>query len=272
MAGIVTLRRSWGRQKPPLGTPLSPRHPLAAGLVACWPVAEPAPPREALSGSVMSLLGSAPTRTAVPGWGPGLNFPATSGYGMSQSLPRWDAATRVTIAAVVRPALTSRGDIAGTWTSGVTQKALLTSGITASRFAFYCAFSSAAVGVTSTVDYVVGRAYFIVATYDGTISRLYIDGFLDNTATPNLSLRSAAGDSFYVTSSDGSATFQGDLAYLACWDRDLSGGEVLALHLDPYAIFAPPAPRRVSAPAPAAGGMVALPPTRRLRNRTLVRI
>src|SRR4051812_10928680 len=65
MAAIVALRRSWGRQKPPIGTPINLGHPLAAKLWDCLPLNECGGiPRDPIAPAA-----NVPVFTGTPTWG-----------------------------------------------------------------------------------------------------------------------------------------------------------------------------------------------------------
>src|SRR5690242_1800589 len=76
---IVATRRSWGRRKPPVGTPLARAHPLARGLVGCWPLNEGTGTlaRDAAGGNHLTLT-AASLWSASPALGPALAADSTN--------------------------------------------------------------------------------------------------------------------------------------------------------------------------------------------------
>lgn len=86
--------------------------------------------------------------------------------------------------------------------------------------------------VQSTTPVVVGQFYHVVASYDGTTLRLYVNGVLEGQATPAIALDygtrpvflGSSGESFW----DGK--LNGIVDEATIYNRALSAGEVLQLH------------------------------------------
>ena len=82
--------------------------------------------------------------------------------------------------------------------------------------------------VTSTTSASVGTWYFVVATWDGTTSKIYVDGYLSNSNTVG-GFDTNTGNLYLATCSS-SNVYTGDVDEVGIWTRALSSAEVLQLY------------------------------------------
>jgi hypothetical protein len=223
--------------------PLEWGHPLNAGLIGDWSVTPNSGWRAAKTFRDLTRGGRSPkdgTLTSGPTWAGGkgrrggfgsLGVAGGADHVDMGTVPVVNALTKFTIGVWVRLAATgSRMDIVGVWASGLTQKFLLTYHIpTASKFGFYVSAGANALGTSGTTSPVAGPWYFVVGTYDGANSALYVNGVREGTSSPGVTLFTGASP-FRVAKSDGSATLSGGFDGLLLYDRALSPAYVAALY------------------------------------------
>ncbi len=164
--------------------------------------------------------------------GPSLEFDGSNDY-VECGLPERirNATNAITVAAIVKPYATTRGDIFTRWQSGSTQHFNLLQGVTASRFAFYVSDGSGGIGATDSANFTVGQWYFIVGTYDGSVIRLYRDGVQVASTSAVLTMSNNATSFVRFGISDSQTTWPGMINMGAIWSQvALSGGEVASLY------------------------------------------
>jgi hypothetical protein len=168
---------------------------------------------------------------------------------------RYSNTNRLTVWALMRPDVSTRGDVVTIWGSGadgVSQFNLLY-GLTSLKPQFYISSPSATAnsGAAATAMR-LAQMHTIAGTYDGASVKVYLDGREEASAASTLTL-DVTGLAPYRLGNNGAldGDLNGLIALAAVWDRVLSKGELRALHINPWALFRNE--RRIYLPA-AAGG------------------
>lgn len=260
MAGIVGLPRSWGRTKPPPGTPIDWGNPLTRGLIHAYLLNE--------GGGVNALdacgrkdMGQVGTLTRGFGSrGPAVTVPSASNY-LTQ--PAWNSGLTL---------------VGATWVVFCRLPALVAEG----GF-FFSRGSSPCFGMMTATDglhlgFNWRDDYFASWIWTGGPAiPTNKDCFLAVSVGPNSAL-AVADDAQAIQSAGHPAqpyngahsigcdtynvpvrTIPGRYDLALFWGRTLSAGELTQVRLDPYALWSPPTARRPYS-APAAAAAAPMPP------------
>ena len=248
------LESGW-LQKPPLGVQLNRAHPLAKGLVGCWPFNEGGGDKAYdLSGygnhGTLKNMAFPPTITS--GWNPGrngmvLNFGGTNDYidcGANASLNL--GASDIPHSLELR---FKRAD------SDTNQFLLRKSGAPGSgNNCVFLAFSTVSPvnrlrmnlydGVndrnwyTNTV-FNDKKWHHVVATRVNTVISLYVDGVLETSSSQTLGDCSNPSAPLRIGSMKDDGYFAGSIDYVKIYNREVIANEIQHLYIDPYCIFEP---------------------------------
>jgi hypothetical protein len=273
MAGLVALPRSWGKQKPPIGTPIDRSRPVGRSVVRLWRFDSLAD-RDASSGVPLTATGAPAVGMGV--WGnsglagvhPGVSLDYWSHPAVAE-LQGLKAFSVVCVHAIdVSPSGTS-WDFFGKWDNGggTTQHFLRASGGNFQWFVTNAASSTASCSYPDTA-WPARTRHVSVWTADGANLRAYDNGVLIGGPTalagPYLPADSPAWGIGFGRSSGinpGDVTLFWRLAYFAYLNRAMTAAEAQGLYLDPFAIFTPPATQRYFAAAAGGADATATPAT-----------
>jgi hypothetical protein len=233
------MRNSWGRTKPPLGTPIMAGHPLVRGLIGLWALNEcgGTSARSAsvvLGGNLSLVTGSVPWSASDIGYA--LSFEAgTNYYGVPDTVN-----SAVTLAFLVNP-----DTVSGTHDN---QTIFSTDG-----YRSYFSVGGGAPNIYSTTPGawmdgsggVAAGVWTMVAYSQSAAGReLWAGGVLRGSSGTSANTLGAATLRFLgrrVDDLGGAPQFLGKIGMVAAWSRVLSAGEHASLAADPWAIFTPPA-------------------------------
>lgn len=246
---MILLRpRAWGQQKPPLGAQILPGHPLAHGHLDGWLLND-------LGGAadIRSLRGQTATQTntadrIVTPAGPAVVATNSATVFSAGVTPRLKPTSALTLAAYIyvpsAPAAVNQ--------------TMLHSGVIGGTGGYHLGLTTAALprliinSTTSLTSQAVtaGNAYLIVGTWNGTQSRVYINGVLASGPTAVSAITYGSEIVQLMSSNNASQQLRAGLVYAHIWDRALTGDEIQWLYTEPYAMIAPPGTRRMwSVPA-----------------------
>jgi hypothetical protein len=240
--------------KPGVGTPIDRSHPAARGLQACWLCNENGGRMLYDSmGSYHFVLTGGVARVAEP-LGPGIKFDGTSGQGLAAGHPLASAqAYTVLLRLRQKDALASPfGPYLGSEQGHMT--GLYIAQDINTTLQFWATSSKMTIPVTNDV-----WGHYALQWSNATgIQRSYVNGlaFGDNVnvfgtlpayTNTYLGLASAATGSYLMDAS---------VSSISVYNRFLSAVEIAADYASPYAMFAPPQPRRFYS-LPASGGSAA---------------
>lgn len=166
------------------------------------------------------------TPTSNPGGKGSLKF-GTSTYATTTF--KGSNRNAVSVACWIIPGTTGRGDLVTCWHNGTTlgDQFDLLYGLTAGKPQFYISSGSAlgTSGVNPTGGAMtVGLPYRVMGTFDGTTVAVYLNGALQASATPGLSLGS--GTNLYIGNNQaGDGQFTGNINDVSMWNRGLPAEE-----------------------------------------------
>jgi hypothetical protein len=245
------MRNGWGRQKPPLGTPIQWGHPLARGLLRSYLFTP---------GAVLdSVTGIRLTTSGAPGWtagpcGPLRNYAANGDYDTDSTFPGLSPLRGYSIIGRFRATT-----VDGNWRPLVHSQASggdralflgLSGGYnsTSNSWVFFPndAADSAAYSGTAIV---AGQWYDFALTRSGApfdyiagVSSMYLDGVLGSRSTTGSSIDLGVAPLNIGRDTSNNFQFLGDVSELHFWDRELSITEIQNWRTNPFAMFAPPSP------------------------------
>lgn len=237
---------SWGLQKPPVGAPIAARHPLTNGLLRLWLVNEGAGRLINELASGYASTAAAGDTTTVPTWGAQGTVHGGQGYwaptGPAINTPVASLWVRVRYDGNLAGGLQSPIGFANGFGSAATREKFLYVDSTHTVTGY--AWDGGARYVTSSA-LVVGGWYDIVATWDGSNGRIYLNGILNATATCGNTYVSYTVANIWLggQATDGTErTWNGIISRAGVWNRALAPAEVAWLYAEPYAMIAPPVP------------------------------
>jgi hypothetical protein len=257
MAAVLTLPRSWGRRKPPCGTPPNRSKVRSLGIVALYGMAEGGGValRELTGRSLAASIVGSPAPVWTQGdRGAAVSHNGAAGWIDGGTPAAVTALNAMTVSAFVRPAATTRGDWVSMWggTTGTDRKFDLLQGFSGSAFSFFCGNASTFASTPSVTAATVGRDVLVTGTYDGSTIAIYVNGVLEGTAALAGPLVTSGAISLQIGGSNAGAFASGLIYRALVAERPWTAAEVRADALDPWALWAPPAPRMSLVP-PAAG-------------------
>jgi len=253
--GAWVPRGAWGlglgwRQKPPVGARTVPQHPLLA---------------QCRIFSVMNEMSSLVVMNHAPGglgrhgvWhtlaagglvpdyvmteeGPCTRHLRSNSHAVKYGdFPDWFISGSFTVGVRVRitaDAGLSRY-ICGDYDGGSNSSFVLRASA-ANRFQFWWENpAGTAPAVTGAVAVTLAQWYTVMATWDGTTRRLYVDGAADGTEATaqgraDVGLSACAGRAGEFNGGH----FTGELGWFGLWGRQLSAVEAFTMHADPYCVF-----------------------------------
>jgi hypothetical protein len=152
---------------------------------------------------------------------------------------------KITVLAVVNVGVTTRGDMVCIWFNGTsTSQFDLLYGLTSGAPQFYVSDgSSLNSSGASSVLLSLNKDQVVVGTHDGSVTSVYVDGVLGNSAVTSITLNTSSLQQVTIgnnTLHDGSMT--GSVYLAAVWDRCLSASEIAELCRtvrSPWQIFSP---------------------------------
>ena len=97
------------------------------------------------------------------------------------------------------------------------------------KFYFQINISSSTKSVGSTTTYVANRWYHVSGTYDGSQQKLYVDGVLEDDDAETGSIDNGDASLWIGAAADGDKYFNGKIANVGLWSRDLSLEEINSL-------------------------------------------
>jgi hypothetical protein len=231
-------RKSWGQQKPVLGSQLMAGHSLARGLVGCWlfneaggrTVGDLATTARSALGSTLAL-GPAGVRLV--------------GFTFADSITTSKTFNDTAFSYVVRCRPTSNNFSSNRY--------LLFEGTAGGRNIGTNASGKAWVFNVLTGNYTISanELVTIVHSHIGGTSSVYVNGKIDvsGAVTP------ATGGTFVMGAYGGGGfTWDGDIEQVSVYNRALTASEVAWLYADPYAMVVPPVARRSYFVAGGGGG------------------
>ncbi len=253
-------------QKPALGAVLDPTHPLAVGLVGCWPFLE----RGSLATRDYAPATAPGTFTNGPTWGvqsvPVISFAVGSDQYVNVGNPtKLQITGALTIATHyrLRTGLASGADymlVAKDKDSGGRAYTMDVSGTAAWGTRFYINGGSGDHVTNTAIEGITAAAgddKAAVGVYDPSIPqvRIYVNGVLMNTSSSaDASIPAATANVLFGRREYSGFTepLDGWLRYVYIWNRVLSAGEILALYQEPYALLQEPLGQRSLFVPPAA--------------------
>lgn len=157
-------------------------------------------------------------------------FNGTTGYvSAPDGASSWPFAamsgTKISVEAWMKPAaLPSAGNYMMAWSKGTASVGIDSTG----KVVFAATIAGTPRSIISVTAFVVNATHHIVATYDGKVMRLYVDGGLEASATwpGGFSLATATNIGRNIAGTNG--YLNGTLDEVAVYDRVLSDTEVLA--------------------------------------------
>lgn len=233
--------------KPTIFTPVNKSHPLARGLVGCWPMNEGAYNKDFTKVFDLSGNGNHGIFSELVTWSAGIhgssiNLPATAeevDIGTPADHPSLDVDV-ITIAAIIKPGdLSSWGTIYGAQYDQGAWLALDSS----EKVAFYTKGVDVAydtwTGIGSSLT--IGQWYHVAATYDGKRKYVYVNGILigskDTGAKAGLLDIDTAEVLAIGMNITGTYDFVGDISSVTVWNRVLSASEIALLYREPFCMF-----------------------------------
>ena len=142
--------------------------------------------------------------------------------------------TQLTVSLWVRKNSTgARTDILGMWKDGATQKFLVTYEIpTSGKFGFYVSIGSGATGTSATTTVNANQWYYVTCTYDGSNAAIYVNGVLEGSSSPGITLYTGSSSIFAIAKSDGAPCIGGHVDDVRVYNRALTANQVSALYLE----------------------------------------
>lgn len=248
----------YATQKPPLGTPINPSHPLSVGLVAQSLLNEGGgiKVREAVKGLFPGTITGTGSSWSRGGWFSGASS-AYLDYGNQAGLYLANAFT-IYIRFTRTAAYASNSFIAGDYTAaGSVSNYALRISATTHLFNFWWENPNSQIyNTVSNVAVPLNTVSTLAATWDGGTRFVYIlsQGVRDvSSPNSNPQTHTDVGQNFAIGNA-GSFVGTGAQGLYDCWgmyNRPLSLAELQRLHAEPYAMYTPP--RRVFYRAPTAG-------------------
>jgi hypothetical protein len=241
---MILLRpRAWGQQKPPLGSQILSGHPLAHGHLDGWLLND-------LGGAadIRSLRGQTVTQTntadrTVSPVGPILVPTNNSTVFSAGVTPRLKPTSGLTLAAFIYV----------NQTPPAANQTMLHTGILGSTGGYHLGLTTGALPrfiVNSTTSgalsgaVVANSSYLMVGAWNGTQSRLYVNGVLAAGPTAVSAITYGSEIVQLLSSNFTAQQLRAGLVYAHIWDRALTQDEIQWLYVEPYAMIAPPGPRR----------------------------
>jgi Concanavalin A-like lectin/glucanases superfamily len=222
--------------KPGPGVRMNRLHPLANGLQVCWLLNEGA--GVTVQDSAGLLTGSL---VNSPAWSTGKVGPALSFNGSNTNVTGANAPTATTFSVacwmmtttlVQSGVLMERSPVNGKWILFISYPNLYWRLINGT--------GDATVALSGLIT--SGVWAHVAGTFDGTNSRLYVNGVLQASATPTAAAQLAT-DTLYLGCYDNSGYFfTGKIESAFVWNRALAAHEVLSHFLNSYEMFAPARP------------------------------
>ncbi len=213
-------------------------HPLANGLVGCWPLYAGDPRDYSNTGAHGKIInGVEPGLLAA---GPAAYFRAGNSNCISIGQPPvLNLTTKFTVSAWVRQVniATSATIVSKGYDGSSTQWGLTASGATPS-FGMYNGSSHGAFSAGTLSN---GVIYHLLGTYDGTTWRLYINGKIDTTTAdlgPNVTAQEVEIGAVAIFGNPGQF-FDGYIWGVNIWNRVLGAAEVASLYAEPFAMLRP---------------------------------
>ncbi len=97
-------------------------------------------------------------------------------------------------------------------------------------FEFGIRTSSGGRFISSNTQPVAGRWYHVVATYDGSILKIFVDGRLENSFNHSGNINHLTGDLFIGRSTNTGREFNGVLDEVSIWNKALSEQEIIDIY------------------------------------------
>ena len=250
---------SWGRRKPPAGTPVNPGHPLARGLVACWPYNDGLSRVRDLTlngydGTPSNLV----TQAAGNFGGPALSFVSTGGTYVNCGAAINAAIASAPCSFVVWANPRSLGlnqDLFRNDNGGATVGFLLRVN-TGNVLQFY---SLPSVTLTQgSTALAAGVWYQFAATFDGGANKVlvYVNGVQDGSGSAGQASLGNSPFSFlhgaYFPDISVRESWGGLIDHGAVYNRVLSPADVAWLYREPFAFFQRPTAARLWSGGPPA--------------------
>ena len=263
--------KSWGRTKPPCGTPINMGDPLALGLVAAYLFAEGA--GSTVINSVANDASTGLLNKPTTGWGNGDRGSAYNGaastwvdIGMTSKPARLNLPGAMTALARIKPTTVPTTTIVSDSNAAESLGQFSMFIRITNKLANFWGNGAAQVsGNTSIVANVWTSVGTTRSGSSGSWSGgIWLNGLLDASASgiatnPGAQQGAAIGRN---GNGSGQESFVGLIDYVYIWARSLSATEILWVHADPYSMFATPRRRIISGSAAAA----TLPPVNNFRG------
>ncbi len=215
--------------KPVRGMQVNRSHPLARGLAACWPL------NEGTGNKVYDLSGNGNHGTFYnnPQWASGKlgNCLSFDGDGSRIHFGNVGSFSRLTVSfwAYLRPQTSSRRLL---WDNyGITVFRTSSNG----SMTIYLGNGSSWSAYINTEALSDNTWYHIVVVYDGASIFSYVDGFRQSSEKPYS--ETVPLNSFSISTSSSTSSFDGLIDHVMIWDRVLSASEIARLYREPFAVF-----------------------------------
>jgi hypothetical protein len=156
----------------------------------------------------------------------GVNDHMNLGTALTSSL---SGSTKLTVEAWVNPGtMTNLGCIVGNYNTTVTGLQFLLRRSTGSFYEFWVGNGGTWNQVTSSATPTTGVWQHVAATWDGSVSRIYVNGVLSGTvATTISSLGNGANNPVWIGANGINENFNGEIDEVRIWNRALCLGEIL---------------------------------------------
>ena len=244
---ISPFAKSWGRQKPPVGTPINLGHPLTRRLSAFYAF------NEGGGGAAYDALGalSKLVFTNSPTWATGSDGRAIKfASGSSQYLVgggnlSFDS-TGFTISAIINTStptaafqMICTNNSSSTDTTGFELRGNNTTG----GISFFVPPESNTQNLNSVSVLSANKRYHIVGTANPATQTIYINGVKDASQAMPVTITIPANPIQVGRRVDG-LYYSGVIEHIALWNRGLTAAEVAELYENPYGVFLSPSPTR----------------------------